>query len=731
MPIKPLGHHELMLLLIQLAVLLFVARACGELCRRLRTPAVVGELSAGVLLGPSIFGALAPELRAMVFPVSQVQADLLAVVTWLGVTFLLLLTGLETDLGLIRRMGRKAPFPALGGLILPFFMGLGLGYYLPETFLAHPGHRLVFMLFVATAMSISAIPVIARILMELGAIRRDLGQLTLACAMIDDTVGWILLSLVAGLAAAGSVDIWLPVRSVLYVGGLILFSYLILRRAVAALYRWLDDNFAESGVMTSMTVILTLLMAALTLSMGLEAILGAFLFGMVLREAPRYRPEITHSLEDFTRLVLSPIFFAAAGTKVSLALFTDPLLLPYALLVLAVACLGKFVGVYIGSRAAGLTTWEALTMGSGLNARGAMEIIVATIGLSLGVLSQQMYSIIVFVAIATSLMAPPLLRYCLSRVEIRPEEMKRLEKERRDKGSFWAGVRKVLLPTRGGGNARFAAELLRQALQDRSAEVTVLGLKETSGGFSFWRPPADDEATRESALKTAELTLRPLASRPKTVNTDGRNAAQLLAELGREHDLVVVGASQPPQSALQPYTFSKLIDELLQASSRPILVVRQPGGEQVSLESNYVSHRFARILVPTTGTSTGRIARELGTQLARVNDAVCTFLFVEISQSENMMGVEIIPPENGPHPLSDVLEGTNPDGDEDESGVGFLTVRAQRAGEAIVDVATDGQYDLIVLNAQLRAGTSRAYLGPQVEFVLANALCPVAILVTQ
>lgn len=731
MSVKPLGHHELLLLLLQVAVLLLVARACGELARKLKTPAVVGELTAGVLLGPSVLGHLWPWARATLFPPVQIQSDLLAVVTWLGVILLLTMTGLETDLALIRRIGKRAAMISLGGLMVPFASGLALGYYLPASLLARPDHRFVFMMFTATAMSISAIPVIARILQELGALRRDIGQLTLAAGMIDDTVGWILLSVVAALASVGTLNVWLPLKSVLAVLGLLVFALLIGRRMVAALYRWIDDHVEDPGAMTSVTVVLTLLMASLTLYLGLEAVLGAFVFGMMLREAPRYRPEVTNSLEEITRLVLSPVFFAAAGLKVDLSLFADGTQITYALLVLGTACVGKFVGVFIGSRLSGMGTWEGLAMGSALNARGAMEIIVATIGLSMGVLSVQMYSIIVFVAIATSLMAPPLLRTFLSRVPLHPHEVRRLEREKRQRESFFSGLRKVILPTRGGGNARYAASLTRQFLGGSQGEVTVLGLKETTTGFSFARPPEDNEGLRQQALQVAEQTLKPIPSRQKIVNTEGRSAANVIAEQGRDHDLIVLGASHIPHSTLALFTFSKLIDQVLQLSTRPVLVVRHPGGEQVSIDAEFSDRKIQRILVPTTGTNQERASRELGVILARANQAVCTFLFVEETRLPGPLSSVMLEEEATPHPMAGFSEQEVLEDEEGHVRLELLTVQAMRAGDAIVEVATEGDYDLIVMHAEIRHGSSRAHLGPQVDHVIEFAQCPVAILVTR
>ncbi|WP_327050829.1 cation:proton antiporter domain-containing protein [Halomicrococcus gelatinilyticus] len=222
--IDPLGHHELFVVIVQLLVLLAVARGLGELFSAASQPAVVGELLAGVLLGPSVLGVVAPSAYDALFAVSEAQFHLLEVVAWLGLLMLLVVTGLETDLDLVLARRRTALVLSVGGITVPFATGFALGWVLPATFVASPDQRLVFSLFVATAMSISAIPVIAKVLLELDALQRDVGQLILAAGMVDDTIGWILLATVAGLARRGVVDLvvlgsnWRPLSRRAFLG---------------------------------------------------------------------------------------------------------------------------------------------------------------------------------------------------------------------------------------------------------------------------------------------------------------------------------------------------------------------------------------------------------------------------------------------------------------------------------------------------------------------------------
>ncbi|MDP9020164.1 MAG: cation:proton antiporter, partial [Actinomycetota bacterium] len=187
--IEPLGGEALLLVILQFGLLLLTARALGEVAVRFGLPSVVGELTAGLVLGPSLLGAVAPGVFEWLFPQEPEQFHLLEVISWLGVIMLLILTGLETDVRLIARKGKGAALISAGGITIPFLTGFALGFALPADFIARPDQPVVFAMFIGTAMSISAIPVIAKVMMEMKVIRRDIGQVTLAAGMIDDTVG--------------------------------------------------------------------------------------------------------------------------------------------------------------------------------------------------------------------------------------------------------------------------------------------------------------------------------------------------------------------------------------------------------------------------------------------------------------------------------------------------------------------------------------------------------------
>jgi Kef-type K+ transport system membrane component KefB/nucleotide-binding universal stress UspA family protein len=726
-PIKPLGHHEVLLLLLQLALLLFAARGLGELMRRIDLPPVVGELLAGVVLGPSVFGFLLPALQSEIFPKSQIQSDLISVVSWLGVLFLLIATGLETDLNLIVSKGKTALLISLGGIIVPFATGFGLGMLLPENFLAQPSERFVFSLFIATAMSISAIPVIAKVLMDLKLIRRDIGQVTLAAGMTDDTIGWILLSVVAGLASSGKLDLTAALSSI---GGAVIFlgvSFTIGRTLVAQLLRLVDDWIGGVPAQLTIVLVVALATAALTHQLGIEAALGAFVTGILVGQAPRFSREAGHTLEVFTAAFLAPIFFAVAGLKVNLLQLLEPQTLLIGLLVLFIACFGKFVGVYIGARVGGLGHWEGLALGSGMNARGAMEIIVATIGLSLGVLNQQMYSIIVMVAIVTSLMAPPLLRWTLSKVKMGDEEARRLQTEEMASRSFVKSIRRVLLPTRGGANVQLAAQLVSHMAQQNELEVTALFAE--CGDRPVGGKSRAAVAAPESSAETAFAAVADEMSLPKALQTrveSGRDPAEvILREAAKGYNLLVMGATE--QRFADGTLFNSIVDRVVQEATCATMVVKshlpRPEGEHCTIALQEIRH----ILVPTIGTEYSKHAVEVASTIAAQTQALVTLVHVvnlpqfdDFYVDQDNMSIALDIAQQIVDQQADIGRGLG-------AQVNTAVLTGNSPEKEILNFARSEGVDLIILGSNIRPISGRVFFGHRVDTLLRQASCPVAV----
>lgn len=690
------AHDEVLQLVIQVALLLGAARLLGGLAQRINQPAVVGEILAGVILGPSLLSSLAPAVGRWIVPHTPVQGYLLETVGLIGVMLLLIVTGLETDLVMIRRKARVAAGVAAGGLVLPFAAGLGLGYALPADLLADPSERTIFALFVATALSISAIPVLAKVLMDLDLMRRDIGQTLLAAGMIDDITGWTLLGLVTALASASVLTTGTVLMTV---GSMVLFLAATMTVGVWLVGRGLafvQERFWGRGYTLTLVVVLAFAWGAFSHALHLEPVLGAFAIGIIFGRSPRLPVDTVRQVEVMAFAVFSPIFFATAGLKVDLRAILEPRLALITLGVIAVATFGKVVGAYLGARLlAGQDHWSAIAYGSGLNARGALEIIIATIGLSLGILSQTVFSIIVVMAIATSVMAPVALRWAMSKTTPEAEEEQRLRSEAAMEGSFLGRVRRVIIPVRTGGDVgetrALQVEIVNRLAAFRSMSVTLVTVVAAAQRLAAGRELAD----LGRRFTVAELRTRVI------VGTDAVSA--LLAEAERDFDLMVLGA--PAAHGAPGTIFGPVIDDLVKLAPCPSLLVRGWGSPR-GLE---------RILVPTNGTSASRRAAELA--------------FAVAGDQTSIDGLHVVTPSllGRDHAL-DVTGELEAVGGSMGRVPTMVVRQHESAAAGILDFVADTEPDLLILGTQVRAGTTRLRLGPRVEELVSEAPCPVVVL---
>ncbi|MFI6015633.1 cation:proton antiporter [Streptomyces sp. NPDC051243] len=419
-PVPPLGGHPLAMFLVQVVLLLLVATLLGRLAARCSLPPIVGELMTGIVLGPSLLGHTLPQVSDWLFPDVPEQAHLLDAMGQFGVLLLVGLTGLQMDTQLIRRRAATAIRVSLPGFVIPLGLGIAAGCLLPAAMLAEGSDRTVFAAFLGIAMCVSAIPVIAKTLMDLGLLHRNVGQLILISGTVDDVLGWLGLSVVTAMATSG-LDAGSLVRTVvflvLFVAGAALIGRPLVHRAMRA-----TAGSAEPGVTLGVAVALVIAFSAITHAIGFEAVFGALVAGVLIRGAGKDVLTRLAPLRTFVVAVLAPVFFATAGLRMDLTALADPTVLVTALVLLAIAVLGKFAGAFIGAWASGLSRWEAIALGAGMNARGVVEVIVAMVGLRLGVLNTAMYTVIVLIAVATSLMGPPILRRAVGRIELTAEE---------------------------------------------------------------------------------------------------------------------------------------------------------------------------------------------------------------------------------------------------------------------------------------------------------------------
>lgn len=413
--------HQLLLFLLELFVLFLAARIGGEVATRAGLPSHVGEIVAGLVLGPSVLGSVTPGLFDELFPDDPAQRALLDVVSWVGVLLLVLLAGLETRLGILRRAGRAAIGASVGGFALPFLAGLALGVVAPASLIPASVDRPVFATFLATAMSISAIPVIARILSDLNLYRTTVGMVVLASALASDVLGWIVVSLVVGWAGGGAGAAPIA-RIAVLTGSFLVAAYVVGRPLIWACMSFARDRLRMSSAELAMMLLLVVGGAAITQAIGVHLVLGALVIAILIGRTRRAPDAVTEGVTNVATAFFVPVFFAYSGLKVDLTALGRGTLV-FGGLAVVVACGSKIVGGAVGARVGGLPRWEALAVGFGLNARGAMELVIAAIGLSVGILDEAGYAIVVLIAIVTTLMAAPTLKLCMKHAG--PEALRR------------------------------------------------------------------------------------------------------------------------------------------------------------------------------------------------------------------------------------------------------------------------------------------------------------------
>ncbi len=712
-PFTAPSHHDVLLLLVQLAVLLFTARVLGAIAQRFGQPTVIGEISAGILLGPSLLSGFFPFIGEIVIPQTPVQGYILETISLLGVMLLLLVTGLETDLGLMRQQAKKAVGVSLGGLTVTLLTGFVLGMLVPDNLLVNPEQRIFFALFIATALAISAIPVLAKVLIDLNLTRRDIGQTILAAAMIDDTVGWILLSIVVGLIGGASLSVLGIVQSVGQVLAFIIISLTLgvwlMRRVIV----FVQDNIHTPYKMLGLVFLMMFVWGALASALGLEPLLGAFIVGVIFSQMPSLNTDTIHTIESITLGVFSPIFFAVAGLKVNvLGLFTPELLL-MTVIVIVVATVCKLLGVYLGARfLGGSDHWTAFFFGSALNARGSMGIIIATIGLTLNVLTQEMFSIIVVMAVFTSIIAPFGMRYALQNIKADVKELERLKREEAARSSLISNVKRVLLPLRARADAGTAQAVEAVLLNKLSRRTT---------NFSATLMTVSDVAQR--AQNTTYLNQ--MAGAFKGLNITNRVAVgesvdnAILNEAKRDYDLMMIGASEGVTNT--EILFTPIVDYLVRLAPCPVLVVRAPDVPE--------GWKPTRILIPTNGSLASRRAAELGFALATEGDETLHILrIVELSDTSTPVDV------SGTLVMRQLKTAWQTVEQFAEIGAEVNTQKQVLVGKEpeneILSYAEDNQIDLIILGTSVSFGTERLYLGPRVERILKRAKCPVLIINT-
>jgi len=627
---------SILLFVAQLAVLMLVGRLIGEAMLRVKQPAVMGQLVAGLVLGPSLLGALWPDFQHALFPAAKEQKAMLDGIAQFGILMLLLLTGMETDLKLVKQTGRASAYASLAGIVLPFACGVALGQALPDSMLPDPGKRLITSLFLGTALSIASVKIVATVIREMNFMRRTVGQVILASAIIDDTVGWMITAVIFSLALQGHVDAFSVTKSVL---GTIVFMGLSLtvgRRLVFTVIRWVNDTFVSDFAVITAILAIMCLMAITTDLIGVHTVLGAFVAGILVGESPILTRHIDEQLRGLIIAFFMPVFFGIAGLSADLTILKDPTVLLLTVGLVVIASLGKFGGAFAGGKLGGLTLRESFALGTGMNARGSTEVIIATIGLSMGALSENLFTMIVAMAIITTMAMPPTLRWALARLPMRRQEKQRLEREEMEAKGFVPKLERLLLAVDQSANGKFAARIAGLIAGGSGMPTTVMHIKtdrktgKAAAEVARVRAAEAGETVKEFASKADHAVHDEKQQKPEekseskldvtTMVEKGPKPEAVAEEAKKGYDLLIIGLDK---TVARKNEFHDDITKLAAGFDGPLAVADARDVHRDEPLAGKLS-----ILVPVNGTDVSRRAAEVAIVLARASKAPLTVLYV-------------------------------------------------------------------------------------------------------
>lgn len=423
-------QHPLALLLAQIVTIILVARLFGWICNKIGQPAVIGEMLAGIVLGPSLVGMYFPEFSAALFPAHSLGN--LQFLSQIGLILFMYIVGMELDLKVLRNKAHDAVVISHASIILPFALGISLAYFIYSSFAPEGVQFISFGLFIGIAMSITAFPVLARIIQERGIHKTRLGTIVITCAAADDITAWCLLAAVIAIVKAGSLT------SSLYVIVLAIAYVIFMVKVVRPFLKRIGDLHSSRGNISKPIValfFLTLILSSYTTEViGIHALFGAFMAGAIMPENVKFRNIFIEKVEDVALVLLLPLFFVFTGLRTQIGLLNDPYLWQLTAVIILVAVAGKFIGSALAAKFVGQSWKDSLTIGALMNTRGLMELVVLNIGYDLGVLSPEIFAMMVIMALVTTFMTGPSLdlinRLFSSKKEDMPQETANVNKFR-------------------------------------------------------------------------------------------------------------------------------------------------------------------------------------------------------------------------------------------------------------------------------------------------------------
>ncbi|TFF36374.1 cation:proton antiporter [Mucilaginibacter psychrotolerans] len=404
--VSKLSSSEIIHFLLILLIILIPARLLGELCRRYKLPAIIGEILAGIVVGPTVLGLLFPTAFDNIFLSAPHAFEAFDGIANIGIILLMFIAGFEVDLKQIRKDGKQAVSISLTGIIFPFAIGFAAVWFLYEShFTNGANNQLVTSLFFGTALSITALSVITKILLDLDLLTTRIGNIVLTAAMVDDFLGWILFSVIIQLmhVGKGEASFWSVIIVVLYAVFMLTGGRWLIHKLMA-----IAGKGEKPGRALTMGVCLCLISACATEALGVRGIFGAFLVGIGINDSKYFTDKHKHVLHQFTINVLAPLFFASVGLRLN---FIANFNLEIVLIILIIACVAKLVGAGIGSALSGMTKNESIAVAFGMNARGSQEIVLGLLGMQAKIISGPVFEGLVIMTVVTMVISGPIMKY--------------------------------------------------------------------------------------------------------------------------------------------------------------------------------------------------------------------------------------------------------------------------------------------------------------------------------
>jgi Kef-type K+ transport system membrane component KefB len=689
-------------LLLALCVILLVGRGTAECARRLGQPEVLGELIGGLLLGPSLLGALLPGVRDWVFTDPAVVPGLQAL-SWIGAILLLLVAGMETDLQVLKSNLKPGLLSAALAIPASIAAGTAFGFFAIHV-------KLPSALFLGVVLSVTAVSVAAKLLIESGALLRTYAQVILAAGIATEIVAWLFVSTIAEL---GQTDVLRSALRALFLACVVFAVMLTVGRKLTfwAMRRITDYGFLVRGQL-SLVLVLVFASAAMTQAMGLHALLGAFIFGIVLSQSPRVNTELKENLQTLIVTFFAPVFFVLAGMRVNVLRLdsAQDWLAVGGLFLVSVIAKAGFAA--LGARFGGLRPKEAMLVGIGVNLKGGTDVIVAILGTELGLLSNDLYTTYTVAAIATVLASPRAMNWLQRRLRPSMEERNRQQYQQAKERAYLADVQRVLVPVLPELRPSLPANIIRTIAMSKTDEREVFDVTHVSAGDSTETEVQDaqEKLAPLNDIETVELVEQPVAD---------EDPLPAIIESAKNFDLLALGAERPKPG--HHLSLGELQDEIIEKAETDIMVVVRD--ESVHRDDEKISS----ILVPINGTEYSMAAADVAAYIAKSHNAKLVFFNATKSQSDSWFwheSEELLDP--GYHLLHEAQFRCKRLGVETEEIVRL----AEDPAEAILEEISRDKHQLVVMGVMERKSNHGLFFGKQVASVLTQPGTPVVLLIS-